>query len=175
MVNLFMVKKYSSKLIVIRGNSGSGKSSVAKLLREKSTKSKKIALIEQDYFRRIVLKEKETEGTNNIGLIKTVAEYCLKHGYDVILEGIFYTGRYGTMIKNLLNKTPNHYVYYLDVSLEETIKRHSTKSNSHEFGEKEIRSWYKVRDLLNIKEETVINETSSLKSTVNRVLRGSGI
>jgi adenylate kinase family enzyme len=170
-----MIKKYLNKLIVLRGNSGSGKSTIAKEIREKSGKPNKIALVEQDYLRRIVLKEKEKEGTNNIGLIKAVTEYALTHGYDVILEGIFYSGRYSSMIKRLLNKTPNHYVYYLDVSLEETIKRHSTKSNSHEFGEKELRDWYKEKDVLGVSGEIIVEESSSLQNTVDRILKETGI
>lgn len=54
--------KAKSKLIVLRGNSGSGKSTTAKMLRDaaiaKGTKTK-IAIIEQDYLRRYILKEKE--------------------------------------------------------------------------------------------------------------------
>lgn len=170
-----MIKKYPSKLIVLRGNSGSGKSTVAKEIREQSGKPNKIALIEQDYLRRIVLKEKETEGINNIGLIKAVTEYALSHGYDVILEGIFYSGRYASMIKTLLRKTPNHFVYYMNVSLQETLNRHKTKPNSHEFGESELRSWYKEKDLLKVKSEAIVEESSSLQETIKRILKDTGI
>ena len=79
------------------------------------------------------------------------------------------------MIKYLLNKTPNHYVYYLNVSLSETINRHSTKPNSHEFGEKELRAWYKNKDLLGVCGEMIIEESSNLQNTVERILKEAGI
>lgn len=170
-----MFRKYSNRLIVLRGNSGSGKSTVAKEVREQAKKLNKIALVEQDYLRRTVLKERETEGENNIGLIKEVVEYALSHGYDVILEGIFYSGRYTTMLKKLLKMAPRHFVYYLDVSLEETLQRHKSKPDSHEFGEKELRSWYKDKDLLMIDGEIIIGETSKLQKTVRRIIEDTGI
>lgn len=46
-----------TKLIVLRGPSGSGKSSAARAVRE--AQKQQIAIIEQDYWRRIVLKEKD--------------------------------------------------------------------------------------------------------------------
>ncbi len=170
-----MVKKYANKLIVLRGNSGSGKSTLARELRENSDKENKIALVEQDYLRRIVLKEKEKSGGDNIRLIKEVVKFSLFHGYDVILEGILYSPRYGSMIKNLLKMTPNHFVYYFDVSLEETLRRHKTKPDSHEFGEKEIRSWYRKNDLLRVEGEKIIRETSSLQTTIRKILKETGI
>ena len=58
------------KLIVLRGPSGSGKSSTAKLLRSRFDAP--TALIEQDFFRRVVLKEKDIPNGNNHDLIKSV-------------------------------------------------------------------------------------------------------
>lgn len=170
-----MANEYTRKLILLRGNSGSGKSTVAKKLRELAKKQEKIALVEQDYLRRIVLKEKEKEGGDNIDLIKDVVIYGLSRGYHVILEGIFYSGRYFSMLKQLLEVTPNHYVYYFDISFEETLKRHQTKPNSSEFGETEMRSWYKEKDLLCVEGEVVIKESSSLENTINRILDDTGI
>ncbi len=167
------METYGSKLIILRGNSGAGKSTVAKRLREVS--NHKIAIVEQDYLRRFILKEKETEGTNNIGLIYQTVIYALSHDYDVILEGILYFPRYADMLRKLVEACPNNYVYYLDVSLEETLKRHQTKPNAHEFGEKEMREWYNHQDVTNFERETIISETSSLEKTVIRIGLETGI
>lgn len=167
------MQTYKSKLIVIRGNSGSGKSTVAKKLREAS--DRKIALVEQDYLRRFILEEKETEGANNIGLIEQTVEYALSCGYDVILEGILYFPRYGTMLTRLASKCPNHYFFYLDVSFDETLKRHATKPDSHEFGEKEMRSWYRPNHQTNFENEIIIPESSSLNATVSTILNNTGL
>ena len=161
------------KLIILRGNSGSGKSTVAKMLREAC--SEKIAIVEQDYLRRFVLKEKESEGTNNIDLIKQTATYALEHGYNVVLEGILYFPRYGEMLKHLTGKWPDNHVYYFDISLAETLRRHMTKSNSHEFGEEQMREWYRRSDLTNFDNERMIDESSSLEDTVKRIIRETGL
>lgn len=79
-------------LIVLRGNSGSGKSSTAKRLREAaiegSADKKKIALVEQDTFRRIILKEKRGGGAENQELMEQAIQFALDRDYAVILEGI---------------------------------------------------------------------------------------
>ena len=113
------------KLIVIRGNSGSGKSSVAIGIRNKVKGAKKIAIIEQDYFRRFILKEREAESDNNIKLIEKIVKITLDMGYDVILEGILYSKRYGEMIKKIKESVDDFHIYYLDIPFEETLKRHS--------------------------------------------------
>ncbi len=158
------------KLIILRGNSGSGKSTVAKALREQSKSGRKIAIVEQDYLRRFVLKEKEHDNGDNIALIKQTVEYALNHDYDVILEGILYTPRYREVIIQLLGQAPDHWVYYFDVSLKETLKRHETKHNAREFGEKEMRGWYNEVNHLGIEDEIIIPESSSLEESVGRIL-----
>ena len=160
------------KIIVIRGNSGSGKSTVAKKIRERS--KKKIAIIGQDYLRLTVLNEKETPSGDNIDLIFNTAVFALERGYHVILEGILRIDRYGVMLKKLYKQYESHF-YYLDASLEETLKRHITKPNSHEFGEKELRKWYKEHDPLNFSHEKIIPETSSVEETITLIKKETGL
>lgn len=159
-----------TRLIILRGNSGSGKSTVAMALRERSTAGRKIALVEQDYLRRHILKEKECDNGDNIGLIRQTVEYALANNYDVILEGILYEPRYGSMIASLIRLADLHWVYYFDVSFEETLRRHSTKRNAHEFGEEEMRAWYKDDDRLGYDGEIIIPESNSFDDTVNYIL-----
>src|SRR5882724_7078759 len=108
---------YSPKLIILRGNSGSGKSAVAKKMREVSTR--KIALVEQDVIRRGILKEKEAADGHNIALIAQIVEFALNRGYDVILEGILSFQRYGDMLQKLRDLSFETHVYYFDISFEE--------------------------------------------------------
>lgn len=164
---------YGSKLVVIRGNSGSGKGTVAKKIRELS--DRKIALVEQDYLRRFVLKEKEKEGGNNIDLIFQTVTFALSREYDVILEGILNFSRYGEMLKDLERSCPDNHFYYLDISLKESLERHATKPNAHEFGEKEMTEWYKPRDLTGFANEVVIPEASSLLETVRLIREQTGL
>lgn len=157
------------KLIILRGNSGSGKSSVARVLRERMGYG--TAIVEQDYIRRTLLRERNGLNQPNIELIRINVEFALSHGYDVILEGILMKAHYSEMLQKLIEAHKGKtFAYYFDVTLEETFKRHKTKPNSHDFGEEELRSWYIEKDLLNIVEERIIPETSSLDDTVTKIL-----
>lgn len=99
-----------TKLIVLRGPSGSGKSSIAKMVR--LAQQEKMALIEQDHFRRIVLKEKDVPNGLNAELIKQTIFFALEHSYHVLLEGIFYTENYGRMFEEILSAHPNNNYFF---------------------------------------------------------------
>lgn len=159
-----------ANLIVIRGNSGSGKSTVARLVRERARSGAKIAVVEQDYLRRIVLKEKENEGIANIGLIQQTVSYCMSQGFHVVLEGILYSKRYGDMIGVLADEADQHWAYYFDVSFEETLRRHTTKPNAAEFGEAEMRGWFNEDDRLGLTREWVVDEQHSSEESAKRIL-----
>ena len=116
-----------TKLIVLRGNSASGKSTVAAGIRSRHGRG--IAIAGQDHLRRIVLRERDVPGGVNIGLIDTVARYALDRGYHVIVEGILYAARYSDMLTALrADHRGESWFYYLDVSFEETdtAPRHQT-------------------------------------------------
>lgn len=162
-----------TNLIVLRGPSGSGKSTVAKALR--AAHPDKTALIEQDYVRRIVLKEKEVANGANIDLLKVMVLFAFDHGYHVILEGILARARYQTMLAEIVAVHPQHnYWYYFDVSLDETVRRHKTKPNRDEFGATEMKAWWLGHDALDLVAEQIIAESSSVSATVERILRDVG-
>jgi predicted kinase len=161
------------KLIVLRGNSGSGKSTVAKKIRELS--ARKTAIVEQDYLRRIVLKEDTRPNGDNIKLIQLVTEFALQHGYDVILEGIMNFTKHGHLLRELANHWPEHYFFYFDIPLEETFKRHAMKPNAHEFGNEEMTEWYHPKDFTGFAGEITIPESSSFDETVQTIMRAAGL
>lgn len=159
----------STRLIVLRGNSGSGKTSTAKALRSRLGRG--TALVQQDYLRRVVLKEHDIPDGVNIGLIAQTVRYALDHGYDVILEGILNAARYGDMLRDLRHDhVGQSSFYYFDVSFAETLRRHATRPQANEFGIDEMRGWYREHDLLDFPEEQLIPETSSPDQTVDRIL-----
>ncbi|MGW0450875.1 phosphotransferase-like protein [Streptosporangium sandarakinum] len=163
-----------TRLIVLRGNSASGKSSVARALQ--ATRERDLAVVGQDAVRRDILRERDVPGGVNIGLIDTIVRYSLDHGYHVLLEGILYADRYGPMLHALRadHRGPTH-SYYLDITFGETLRRHATKPLALKYGETEMRRWYRQRDLLPDGCETIIGEDSSLEATVQQVLRETGL
>ncbi|MFD6424705.1 kinase [Streptomyces sp. NPDC060198] len=163
-----------TRLVVLRGNSASGKSAVAAGVRERFGRG--VALVGQDNLRRTVLRERDRPGAANIGLIGTVARYALDAGFHVVLEGILYANHYGDMLARLRadHRGPTH-GYYLDVPFEETLLRHATKPIAEVVGADDLRSWYRPLDLLPGGEETVIGASSALADTVGRVLRETGL
>jgi predicted kinase len=158
-----------TRLIVLRGNSGSGKTAVAKALRRPYGRG--VAWVSQDLIRRTILGEKDQPGGVNIGLIDQVTRYSLEHGYHVVLDGILDADRYEPMLTGLAR---DHLgitrFYYLDVSLAETLRRHATRPQAAEFGDDDMRGWYRPRDLLGSIRERIIAETSSLHETTSLIL-----
>jgi predicted kinase len=163
-----------TRLIVLRGNSASGKSSVATGLRERHGRG--IALVRQDVLRREVLRERDIPGGANIGLIDLTVRHALANGFHTVLEGILYLAHYGEMLTGLLADFPGRtHCYYLDVPFEETLARHATKPIADEVTEHQLREWYRPLDVLPGGVETVVPAASPLEETVERVLRESGL
>lgn len=159
-----------SKLIILRGNSGSGKTSTAKLLQQEL--GPHTMLVSQDVVRREMLRVKDTAGNPAIQLIYQLCRYGQSIGYTVILEGILSTKKYGSMLQKLVaDFDGNVQVYYFNIPFEETVRRHTTKPNAHEFGEAELRQWWKNQDRLGIKGEYDIDETLSQAEIVAKLRR----
>lgn len=154
------------KLIIIRGNSASGKSAVAELLREEL--DGKVAIVGLDTLRRTILKEPDKlENTDIIGLIEQTVIYSLGKGYTVIVEGILSKPKYKEVLMKLVaSASCESYIYYIDVSLEETLKRHKTKPIADEVTDEQLTSWYQPKNYLDVPGEIIIDESSTLEETV---------
>lgn len=155
---------------MVRGNSGSGKSSIAAEVRRRR-EHRDLAVVAQDVIRRQILRDRDVPGAANVDLIDTVVRWSLNNGYHVLLEGILYGDRYGEMLESLVTDHPgSSLLYYLDIPFDETLRRHATKPNAHEFGEPEMAQWYRERDLLPGLRETVIGPDQSLQATVEQIM-----
>ncbi|MFI8346902.1 AAA family ATPase [Streptomyces sp. NPDC085596] len=166
-----------TRLIVLRGNSASGKSSTAAGLRERFGRN--LAIVGQDNLRRDVLREHDRPGAANIGLIGMTARYALDAGFHTVVEGILYADRYAAMLEDLVREHRGvSRCYYLDVPLQETLARHVTKGDATYLShvtDDHLRDWYRERDLLPSKIETVIDASSALVDTVARIMRETGL
>lgn len=152
------------RLIVLRGNSASGKTTLARELQV--TMGRGTANIGQDHFRRVVLREHDVPEADNIELIAATARHCLAAGYHVILEGIFFSGHYGNMLRSLLkaHRGPTHAIY-VDVPLEETLRRHRSRPLATEVSDEKLSEWYLASDLLGVPGETVLPHCQNAAQT----------
>ncbi|MFI6675824.1 AAA family ATPase [Kribbella sp. NPDC050470] len=158
----------SSRLVVLRGNSASGKSTTAQEVRRRVGRG--VAWVEQDYLRRILLREHDRPAAPNIGLIDQTVRYALDNGYHVILEGILYSPTYGAMVRQLIADHAGHTgVYYFQLPFEETVRRHHTKPSYGVTADK-LRDWYQPCDLLGVPGEQIIDSTSTLDDTTTRII-----
>ena len=162
------------RLIVLRGNSGSGKSSVAAGIR--AAYGPGVAWVEQDYVRRTIFKELDEPDSANITAIEQLASLALRRGFHTVVEGILPTSRYAVMLARLARQHAGpSYFYYLDVPFDETVRRHATRPKATEFDAAAMREWYHPRDLLESPKETVIAESSTLAATITRILTETGL
>lgn len=158
-----------SRLVIIRGNSGSGKSTIAKRLQQELGYG--TMLIPQDVIRREILRTKDVPKNPSIQLIEDIAVYGHRIGYDVIIEGTLVRKRYGDMIRKLIELFDKTYTYYFDLPLEETLRRHDMKPNSHEFGEEQIRQWYIEKDTLGLPDERLFTAQQSEDEILQSIMQ----
>lgn len=163
----------SQRLVVIRGNSGSGKTTLARDLQ--LAMGRGTANIGQDHLRRVVLREQDRSDGENIGLIAHTVRYCLAIGYHAIVEGIFYSAHYRSMLYDLIegHAGPTH-VFYLDISLEETLRRHAGRSLAGEVGPERLREWYRPHDVLGVPGEVVLDGNLTPQETLAVLRRHIG-
>lgn len=159
----------SSRLIIIRGNSGSGKSSLARAIRDALPRG--IAIIEQDVLRREILHVRDRPGALSVPFVDLSARFALDHGLDVVIEGILNAEIYGEMLASLrsdhLGMTRS---YYYELELSETLRRHRTKALAKEVSEEQVASWYCSNDLVGGLDEIVFDTTVSADDALETVL-----
>ena len=101
------------KLIVLRGNSGSGKTVVAKELQQLFGNN--TMLISQDVVRRDMLKVKDGENTLAPPLLMELLKYGRKNSQVVVLEGILVADWYRPLFELAVDLYgTNIYAYYYD-------------------------------------------------------------
>jgi predicted kinase len=155
-------------LIVLRGNSGSGKSTIATNLQSRLPGP--TAVLAQDYFRRVIYNQREQDSLAHADLLEAAAAHCLRAGQNVILDGIFNASRYSPMLERVRSIADNSRFYAFDLDLEETIRRHQSRSKAADFTVDELTSWYHGWQPLSFVQERRIGRTESVAATVNRIL-----
>ncbi len=156
------------KLIIIRGNSGSGKTTAAIGLQKAfGANTMRISL---DMIRREILMVRDGRNSKTIPLMREMLFYGAEHSPVVVLEGILPAGYYAPIFQTAIERYGEQiYAYYYDLPFEETLKRHVTKPNAMEFGETEMRAWWLEKDYLSLIEEKKIPKEQSLKETIEMI------
>ena len=157
-----------SKLIILRGNSGSGKTTIAKEIQKNFGRN--TMLISQDVIRRDMLRVKDGENTEAISLMKELLAYGREHSDIVILEGIMYADWYKPLFELAIQLYDTKvYAYYFDIPFEETLKRHQTKPNCNEFGEEAMRKWWREKDFSGVLMERIIKSEKDIQGIVSDI------
>jgi hypothetical protein len=109
-------------------------------------------------------------------LIDQTVRTALDHGYHVVLDGILQAGRYAPMLTSLRRDHRGRTtVFYLDVSLTETLRRHQTRPKADQFSAADMHAWYLPRDLLDVNGEHVLRESTSLHEAVHLIATTAGL
>lgn len=153
------------KLIILRGNSGSGKTTVSKILQEKFGRN--TMLISHDMIRRQILNAKEAEA---LPLIMQLVKYGRQNSDITILEGILPMEVYKPLFELAIQEYGTDiFAFYYDLPFEETIRRHKTKPNREEFGEQDMRRWWKEKDFIHMIPEKILVQSLSISDTVDMI------
>ncbi|GIE82127.1 hypothetical protein Aph02nite_80770 [Actinoplanes philippinensis] len=163
-------------LVILRGNSGSGKTTTAREARRRYGRG--CALIEQDHLRRVILREHGGLGDEALAprFIVATTKAALDAGYHVILEGILHTGEYGLPLRNLVASHPGRTAcFYMDIGFEETVRRHRTREDPIPVTPEMMQEWYTKTDLLGIPNEKIIPENASFEQAVRTIMKESGL
>ena len=156
------------KLIILRGNSGSGKTTTAKELQNRFGHN--TMLISQDAVRREMLKVRDGENTLALPLMKELLRYGSEHSDVVILEGIMYSDWYKPLFELAVQLYGTEiYAYYFDLPFEETLKRHQTRAKCNEFGEEAMRRWWREKDFSDVLKEVRITSEKDMESVVQDI------
>ncbi|ULG74563.1 kinase [Macrococcus brunensis] len=156
-----------AQLIILRGNSGSGKTSTAQLLQERLGEG--TILISQDMVRRQMLRVNDKVGSVSTDLLETLVDFGMQNCRYVILEGILTKRKHGKMLNEIVDRySPDVLVYYFDISFEETLKRHQHKNV--DFGEDEMEKWYLEKDFLEVEGERIITDEMTQEDIIKEMV-----
>ena len=160
------------KIIILRGNSGSGKTTTAKALQERIGRG--TLLISQDEVRREMLWVRSGKDNKSIDLIRHLVRFGYEHCEVTILEGILYADEHVELFEEVKRLFGKHiYAYFYNLSFEETLKRHGEKQKVklHTFGEPDMRKWWRDKDLLPNIEENLVKQDMNLCSVVDWICK----
>jgi energy-coupling factor transporter ATP-binding protein EcfA2 len=163
----------SGTLIVLRGNSGSGKSTVARMVQQQFDHATCL-LVDQDRVRRDMLREFDVAGAANIELIESIAGWGLDRGLTVVVEGILNAGRYQRMLERLSLRASRACFFAWDLEFDETVRRHGERPQRTEFSPDDMAEWYHGWQPLDFVSEARIGAATTADATVELIVAAIG-
>ena len=153
-----------AKLVVLRGPSGAGKTTVARAVADATTRA--VAVVDRDEYMFMFNRWPDAPDQE---LIRLMILFCLDRGIDVVFEGNFKAETHRALLEDLFVAHPDdNFIFYLDVSLEETIRRH--RGRRERLSEERMRELFPTTTPLHDPEEVVIPESASLEQAVRIIM-----
>lgn len=163
-----------AKLIIIRGNSGSGKTSVSKALQERLGEN--TMLISQDMVRREILHTRDGADTKALPLMAELLKYGRRNLPVTILEGIMVAEWYMPLFETAVKEFGSEiYAYYYDLPFEETVARHDTRAKRMSFGTEDMRRWWVEKDYMKIIPEKILTKEIGIDEAVEMIFRDADV
>ncbi len=157
------------RCVFLRGNSASGKTSLAKTLQ--ANLQGQTLLISQDVIRRDMLSAKDGIHTPALPLLENLLRYGYEHCETVIVEGILRSDWYQDLFELARGLYTSHlHAYYFELPFEETLARHQTRDKRQEFGKEKLRSWWLEGDKVEMLQEKSFFRHQSLDDCLQIIL-----
>lgn len=145
------------------------KASVAKALQRKFGSN--TMLLSHDMVRIEILHVWGQEGIiKSEPFMINLLKYGKANSEITILEGVLPAKEYNKLFETAVEEYgQNIFAYYYDLPFEETLARHSTKPNRNDFGESDMRRWWKERDFLPMILEKVLDKDVSFEDAIEMI------
>ena len=157
------------KIIILRGNSGSVKTTIAKELQKNL--ERKTMLISQDTVRREMLNVKGDKQKIVKELLLNLILFGKNNCDIVILEGILNSKKYIKLFKRIKEEfKDNIFAYYFDIPFEETLNRHSKRACAKEFGKEKMKEWWLEKDFMKIIPEKLLGKELTIEEIVSSII-----
>lgn len=169
-----------AKIISLRGNSGSGKSTISNMLIEKLSDFD-VLYLEQDMFRRYINHAKKDDNFHDRRNELTILSICnmIEWAVDkfdvIILDGKFSARTYFPIYDFILSKQVELLPYWFELSFEETAARHSTREKAKVFDAEEMKKWWKPHDLLANVQEKIIDDKMTKEQILDKIVKDLGL
>lgn len=157
-------------LITIRGNSCSGKTTLAKELQKRFGRG--TMRLSQDVIRREILHVKDEPNPKSIPLLKQLLDYGYANTDIVILEGIMKADWYRELFQYASELYGDDIIsYYYDLSFAETLRRRDLKPNREELTDAKMKLWWTEADCAPDWNETCLSAEDEVMAIADRIER----